>query len=118
MSRFVCVEAGVCKMLKAKQKRVKLVDASGMAVKMHAEKAVGAEEEQEWHVRMESVGRKSGNLENLLLAEADRKPWRKRAKMPHPRGEPEEEDEPDDDRLTVMMMVMVMVVRMITETMM
>jgi len=35
------------------------IDASGMAVRVHAEKAASAEEEQ-WHVLLESVGRKSG----------------------------------------------------------
>ena len=39
------------------------VDASGMAMRVHAEKAVSAEEEQQWQVLMESVGRKSGRLE-------------------------------------------------------
>ena len=54
--KFVCVEAGVCKTLEAKQKRVKLVDASGIAVRVHVEKAVSAEEEQEWQVRTEAAG--------------------------------------------------------------
>ena len=42
---------------------MKWVDASGMAVRMHAEKAVSAEEEQQWQVLMESVGRESGRFE-------------------------------------------------------
>ena len=51
----------VCKTVEAEQKGVKWVDASGMAVRVHAEKAVSAEEEQQWQVLMESVGRKSGS---------------------------------------------------------
>ena len=69
MSRFVCVQAGVCKMLKAKQKRVKLVDASGMSVRVHADKAVSAEEEQERRGHMESV-RQSTKRTTFL-----QKPW-------------------------------------------
>ena len=38
------------------------MQASGVAVRVHVEKAVRAEEEQEWQVRMESVGHKSGHL--------------------------------------------------------
>ena len=40
-----------------------MAGASGMAARVHAEKAVSAEEEQEWQVRMESVGHKSGRFE-------------------------------------------------------
>ena len=42
------VEAGVCKTLESlevNQKRARLVDARGMAVRVHAEKAASAEEE-------------------------------------------------------------------------
>ena len=46
-----------------KQKRVKLVDAIGVAVTMHAGKAKRAEDKQEQQVLMESVGHKSGWLE-------------------------------------------------------
>jgi len=38
------------------------MQASGVAVRVHVEKAVRAEEEQDWQVRMES-GHKSGRLE-------------------------------------------------------
>ena len=34
-----------------------------MAVRVHPEKAVSAEEEQDWQVLIESVGHKSGRLE-------------------------------------------------------
>ena len=71
----------MCKTLEVKQKRIKLVDASSMAVRVHAEKAVCAEEEL-WQVLMENVGHKSGRLPGT-----GRKPWRKRGKMPHLRGE-------------------------------
>ena len=48
VQKLVCVEAGVCKNLEIKQKGVKLVDASGMPdVRVHAEKAMSAEEKQE-----------------------------------------------------------------------
>ena len=60
--KLVCVEAGVSKTLEIEQKGVKLVDASGMAVRVHAEKAMSAEEKQEWPVRKESVGHKSGKV--------------------------------------------------------
>ena len=90
--------------MEIEQKGVKWVDASGMAVRVHAEKAVSAEEEQEWQVLMESVGRKSGRLERNLPgrgrkprrkcgktaqpgARTGRKTWRKRGKMPRLRGE-------------------------------
>ena len=49
--------------MEIKQKGVKLVGANCMAVRVHAEKAVSAEEKQEWQVLMESVGHKSGRLE-------------------------------------------------------
>ena len=42
-----------------------MAGASGMAARVHAEKAVSAEEEQEWQVLMESVGRKSGRLDRI-----------------------------------------------------
>ena len=76
----------MCKTLEIEQKGVKLVDASGMAVRVHAEKAVSAEEEQEWEVLTESVGRKSGRLETWKNAASqlrDRavKQWRNRGKM-------------------------------------
>ena len=45
---MVCVEAGACKTLEIKPKGAKLVDASGMAGRVHAEKVVHAEEKQEW----------------------------------------------------------------------
>ena len=54
-------KVGLRKTLEIEQKRVKLVDASDMAVRVHAEKAVSTEEE-EWQVLMESVGRKNGRL--------------------------------------------------------
>ena len=38
----------MCKTLEVKQKRTKLVDASGMAVRVRAENAVSAEEEQQY----------------------------------------------------------------------
>ena len=41
-----------------KQRGAKLVDASGMAVRVHAEKAVSLEK-QEWQVLVESVGHSS-----------------------------------------------------------
>jgi hypothetical protein len=66
-----------------------LVDASGMAVRVHAEKAVSAEEEQELQVLVESVGRKSSRLERTLPGIGS-KPWRKRGKMQRSRGEPEQ----------------------------
>jgi hypothetical protein len=71
--------------LEVKQKRVKLVDASDMAVRVH-EKAVSAEEGQEWQVHMESVGHKNGSLERTSGWNGS-KPWRKRGKIPHRRGE-------------------------------
>ena len=43
--------------------RKQWVDASGKAARVHTEKAVSAEKEQQWQVLMESVGRKSGRLE-------------------------------------------------------
>ena len=70
-----------------------MVDASGMAVRLHAEKAVSEEEEQEWQVRMESVGRKSGRLERTAAwngRETVEKTWKSAASQGHPRGEPEE----------------------------
>ena len=57
-----CVGAGASKTSKIKQKGVKLVDASGVAMKVHAEKAMRAEEKQEWKALMESAGHK-GRLE-------------------------------------------------------
>ena len=51
-----------------------------MAVRVHAEKAVSGEEEQEWQVLMESVGHKSGRLRGRNL-------WRKHRNMPLLRGE-------------------------------
>ena len=48
VQKFVCVEAGVCKTLESlevNQKRARLVDARGVAVRVHAEKAASAEEE-------------------------------------------------------------------------
>ena len=48
------------------------VDASGMAMRVHAEKAVSAEEEQQWQVLMESVGRKSGRLERTSASKGHR----------------------------------------------
>ena len=83
----------MCKTLEIEQKGVKLVDASGMAVRVHAEKAVSAEKEQEWEVLTESVGRKSGRLEHagnrgdnvekcrIPAARPGRKTWRNRGKM-------------------------------------
>ena len=62
--------------MEIEQKGVKWVDASGMAVRVPAEKAASAEEEQQWQVLVEAVGRKSGRLE----PGSGRKPWRKRAK--------------------------------------
>ena len=53
----------MCKTLEIEQKGPKWVDASGMAVRVHVEKAVSAEEEQHQQVLMESVGRKSSRLE-------------------------------------------------------
>jgi len=50
------------------------------------EKAVRAEEKQQWQMLMESVGRKSGRLERNLPGRG-RKPWRGRRKMPYPRSE-------------------------------
>jgi len=78
---LICVEAGVCKTVKIEQKGVKYVDASGMPVRVHAEKAVTAEEEQRWQVLMESVGRKSGRLERTFCLEVEKT---------HHRGEPAE----------------------------
>ena len=49
--------------MEMEQKGPKLVDARGMAVRL--QKAVSAEEEQEWQVLMESVGCKSGRLERV-----------------------------------------------------
>ena len=66
----------MCKTLELKQKRIKLVDASSVAVRVHAEKAVCVEEEQ-WQVVY-----KSGRLPGT-----GRKPWSKRGKLPHLRGE-------------------------------
>ena len=47
MKKLVCVEAGVCvcKTSVIEQKGVKWVDASSMAGRVHADKAVSAEEE-------------------------------------------------------------------------
>ena len=39
VQKLLCVEAGVFKTLEFEQKGVKLVHASGMAVRVHAEKA-------------------------------------------------------------------------------
>ena len=58
-----------------------MAGASGMAARVHAEKAVSAEEEQEWQVLMKSVGRKIGRLERTSTRR------RKRGKMRPPRGE-------------------------------
>jgi len=56
-------------------------------VRVHVEKAVSAEdEEQEWQVRMESVGRKSGRLERTSGWNGQ-ETLRKRGKMAHRRGE-------------------------------
>ena len=63
VKKLVYVEAGLCKTLEIEQKEVKLVDASGMAVRVHTEEAVSTEEEQKWLVLMEKIGRKSGRLE-------------------------------------------------------
>ena len=59
--KLVCV--CVCKTLEIEQKGVKREISSGMAVRLHAEKAVSAEEMQEWQVLMESVRRKTGRLQ-------------------------------------------------------
>ena len=80
VEKLVCVEAGMCKTLEIEHKGVKLVGARGMAVRVHAEKAVSGEEEQEWQVLMESVGHKSGRLRRRNL-------WRKHRNMPLLRGE-------------------------------
>ena len=101
---MVCVEAGVCKTMEMEQKGPKLVDARGMAVRL--QKAVSAEEEQEWQVLMESVGRESGRLErtsawngqeslektwkNAASQRTGHKAWRKGGKRAYHRGEPEE----------------------------
>ena len=53
----------MCKTLEIEQNGLKLVDARCMAVRVHPEKAVSAEEEQDWQVLIESVGHKSGRLE-------------------------------------------------------
>ena len=53
----------VCKAMETEQKGPKLVDASGLAVRVRAEKAVSAEDEQKWQMLMESVGHKRGRLE-------------------------------------------------------
>jgi hypothetical protein len=45
----------VGKTVEIEQKGVKWVDASGMAVRVPAEKAASAEEEQQWQVCMERV---------------------------------------------------------------
>jgi hypothetical protein len=66
--------------LEVKQKRTKLVDASGMAVRVRAENAVSAEEEQQWRVRMESVGHQSSKLERTVVwngQETVMKTWKK-----------------------------------------
>ena len=75
----------MCKTVKIEQKGVKCVDASGMPVRVHAEKAVTAEEEQRWQVLMESVGRKSGRLERTFAWK-----WRKRITGASRRKEREE----------------------------
>jgi hypothetical protein len=76
--------------LEIEQKRVKLVDPSGMAVRVHAEKAVSVEEKagvagaygkwlaQKLHVR------------TCFWLERTVKRGEKRGTMPHPRGEPEQ----------------------------
>ena len=43
--------------------RKQWVDASGKAARVHTEKAVSAEKEQQWQVLMESVGRKSSGFD-------------------------------------------------------
>ena len=58
----------------------KWVDASSVAVRVRADKAVSAEEDQQWQVLMESVGRKSGRLEHTSAwkgQETVEKTWRK-----------------------------------------
>lgn len=49
-----------------------MVHASGMAVRVHVEKVVSAEEEQEWQMLMKSVGRKSGRLEGISTRRGNR----------------------------------------------
>ena len=76
-----------------------------MAVRVHSEKAVSADEEQQWY---QKCGRKSGRLERTSAwkgQDAVEKTWKNaalqgraravkrgetRGKMPHHRGEPEE----------------------------
>ena len=103
---MVCVEAGVSEALEIEQKGVMLVDASAMAVRVRPQKAVCREEEQEWQVLMESVGRESGRLErtsawngqeslektwkNAASQRTGHKAWRKGGKRAYHRGEPEE----------------------------
>ena len=55
--------------MEVEQKETKLVDASGMSVRVHADKAVSAEEEQERRGHMESV-RQSTKRTTVL-----QKPW-------------------------------------------
>ena len=74
----------MCKSVEIEQKGVKWVDASGMAVRVHAEKVVRSQCRGRclWKV----LGAKAAD-ENLLLPGRGRKPRRKREKMPHSRGE-------------------------------
>jgi hypothetical protein len=67
--KSVCVEDSLSKTLEVEQKGIKLVDASGMAVRVCAEKAVSAEEGQNLQVRMESAGRKSCMLARTSVEE-------------------------------------------------
>jgi len=58
----------------------KWVDASSVAVRVRADKAVSAEEDLQWQVLMESVGRKSGRLEHTSAWKGQEtvvKTWRK-----------------------------------------
>ena len=72
----------MCKTLEIEQKGAKWVDASGMAARVRAEKAVSAEEEQQWQVLMESVGRKSRRLQHTSAwkgQETEEKMWKNSA---------------------------------------
>jgi hypothetical protein len=125
----------MCKTLEIEHKGVKLVGARGMAVRVHAEKAVSGEEEQEWQVLMESVGHKSGRLRGRNLREnietcrfsgarTGHKTWRKSGKCRIPGASQKTKmNLLMMMMMTTMMMVMVVVVMMMmmltmtTETM-
>ena len=83
-----------------------------MAVRVHVEKTVSAEEEQEWQVLMESVRHKSGRLKCTSDAHQGREPAVKRREKVKTCSLP---GASRNKKFNLMMMMMMMVIMMIDE---